>query len=101
MAQPQRQAAFFVRPDGAALLKAPPLTRSQRLAVFKRDKAVCQLCFCQVRFGGNTFSPFDSRPKPGHVDHIHARACGGQNDEENLRLLCISCNASKGAAHGG
>ena len=32
-----------------------------------------------------------------HVDHILPRRRGGQNDEENLRLTCVSCNTSKGA----
>jgi 5-methylcytosine-specific restriction endonuclease McrA len=33
-----------------------------------------------------------------HIDHIVPRARGGQNEENNLRLLCERCNESRGAA---
>ena len=95
MAQPQLQAQFFVRPDGVAIPKAPPLPARVRHFIHKRDGGVCVLCGIRVALFGNTVSPF--RPPPGAVDHILARARGGQNDLVNLRLLCITCNAQKGA----
>lgn len=32
-----------------------------------------------------------------HVDHIHPLALGGSNWPENLQILCMPCNISKGA----
>lgn len=31
------------------------------------------------------------------IDHIHPRALGGLDEEDNLQVLCTSCNTSKGA----
>jgi 5-methylcytosine-specific restriction endonuclease McrA len=96
MAQPQRAAKFFVDSRGIVTPKAPPLTSRERRTIFDRDGGVCQLCGRRTRFGGNTVSPFD-RVIAGHVDHIFPRSRGGQNNPENLRVLCITCNAQKGA----
>ncbi len=95
MAQPQRRAEFFVRPDGVCIPKALPLTPRQRLAIFDRDGDACLECGQPVkRFLG--LRAVDAQV--GAVDHIFPRARGGQNEPSNLRLLCTSCNASKGAA---
>lgn len=32
-----------------------------------------------------------------HLDHIQPLSKGGTNDDENVQLLCQSCNCSKGA----
>lgn len=95
MAQPQRQAEFFVDRQGGIVAKAPPITPAIRRQIYERDRGVCQECRARVVRFGNTCSPF--QPPPAAVDHILPRSRGGQNDERNLRLLCISCNASKGA----
>jgi len=95
MAQPSLKAEFFVDRAGVVTSKAPPLTSVQRRTIFERDGAACKKCSSPVRRFGNTVSPF--RAPPAAVDHILARARGGQNDPSNLRLLCFSCNAAKGA----
>lgn len=99
MAQPQLRANYFVRANGEIFLKAPTLKTNERKAIFLRDGGICQECGCKVRWcGGNSSSPFNrDNIWPSAIDHIFPRARGGQNDRENLRLLCLSCNASKGA----
>jgi 5-methylcytosine-specific restriction endonuclease McrA len=96
MAQPQLQAKFFVAADGAVFIREEPLKRSVAYRIFKRDNETCQCCGEKVKFGGNTVSPF-CKVRSGHIDHIFPRSRGGRNADSNLRLLCISCNASKGA----
>lgn len=97
MAQPRLQAAFFIDSSGAAFPRAATLTAAERKVIYDRDGGHCRACKERVRFGGNTVSPFDRGPAPGHIDHIIPRSRGGQNDHGNLRLLCITCNAAKGA----
>jgi 5-methylcytosine-specific restriction endonuclease McrA len=94
----QMRARFFVGRNGVAVEKARPLTTTQRRAIFKRDGYRCQYCGVGV-----TWTRWESRDmlcdtKPGHVDHVFARARGGQNDPENLALACERCNESKQAS---
>lgn len=96
MAQPKRQADFFCTAEGVVTRKARPLHAAERRRIFLRDKGICQRCGVKTVFGGNTASPFTDQI-PGHIDHIIPRARGGQNDDANLRLLCITCNSRKGA----
>jgi len=96
MAQPQRRAEFFVRPDGVCIPKAPPLKERERYEYFNASDKVCALCGVQVARLGVNVCPF-MKERHGQIDHILARSRGGQNDNSNLRLLCVSCNASKGA----
>jgi 5-methylcytosine-specific restriction endonuclease McrA len=96
MAQPQLQAQFFVRPNGVVIRKAPDLTYRERKAIKARDKDTCQICGVSIGRLGRDTCPFDEL-KQGQIDHIFPRARGGQNDQTNLRLLCVLCNASKGA----
>lgn len=95
MAQPQLRAEFFVTPSGVAIPKAPPLKRSVCMRIFERDQRTCRVCGAKIHRLGRDVSPF--KPTQGAIDHKLARARGGQNDDANLRLLCVSCNASKGA----
>jgi 5-methylcytosine-specific restriction endonuclease McrA len=92
----QLRAEFFVAPDGSTTRKAPPLTTAQRKAIFARDGFACQYCGAPVAFNRPPFS-LTSNLRSGAVDHVFARARGGQNDAGNLRLACESCNAAKGA----
>jgi ATP adenylyltransferase len=96
MAQPKLQAEFFVCPSGTVFLRARALRRSERFRFYKRSDRRCAQCRRPVKFGGINASPFETIAA-GHVDHIVPRARGGQNDEQNLRLLCLTCNCSKGA----
>ena len=97
MAQPKRQALFFARSDGVVVPKANPLTPSERRRIYERDKMTCRECLAPVRVGGLYDSPFSDKPLCGQIDHIFPRSRGGQNDDGNLRVLCKSCNASKGS----
>lgn len=91
----QLRADFFVHSDGFAFPKAKPISGTLRLEIWERDGRKCQICRREVEPFGNVVSPFT---KPcAAIDHIFPRARGGQNDRWNLRLLCISCNAAKGA----
>lgn len=90
------QAKFFADEAGIVVRRAPPVSRPVARAIYERDGGKCLHCGAAVRFGGNSVSPFD-RIRSGAVDHVIPRARGGQNDESNLRLLCMTCNARKGA----
>lgn len=96
MAQPQRKAEFFVRPDGVCVPKARPLKETERRRIFERDGAQCQMCRRTVTWTRWWNWPFEGE-SPAHVDHIVPRSRGGQNDDRNLRLLCEGCNTAKGA----
>ena len=96
MAQPKLQAQFFASIDGIVIQKARPLNYDERMVIYRRDNGLCQSCGEKAKFGGNSVNPFQE-VKSGHIDHIFPRARGGQNQDENLRLLCMTCNSSKGA----
>lgn len=96
MAYYSLSADFFVGPSGSVTIKAGPIPDRTRHEIYMRDNKRCQSCRTAVRFGGNTVSPFD-KIRASATDHIFPRSRGGQNDYKNLQLLCISCNAAKGA----
>jgi 5-methylcytosine-specific restriction endonuclease McrA len=50
--------------------------------VYQRDAFRCQACGAEERLT---------------LDHIHPILHGGTNSPSNLRVLCVSCNSSKGA----
>jgi hypothetical protein len=52
----------------------------QRERIMERDDYRCVECGTEVQLS---------------IDHIKARSKGGDNDDENLRVLCVSCNSSK------
>jgi 5-methylcytosine-specific restriction endonuclease McrA len=54
--------------------------RKIRQRIINRDRGLCQQC-------GN---------EGDSVDHIVPRSQGGTDDDENLQLLCRTCNSSKG-----
>ena len=54
--------------------------RKIRQRIINRDRGLCQMCSNEG----------DS------VDHIVPRSQGGTDDDDNLQLLCRSCNSSKG-----
>jgi 5-methylcytosine-specific restriction endonuclease McrA len=53
-----------------------------RRAVFARDGHICQICWATEDLT---------------LDHIWPQVLGGEHTMENLRVLCRSCNSSKGA----
>ncbi|MEN6337362.1 MAG: HNH endonuclease signature motif containing protein [Phycisphaerales bacterium] len=95
MAYKRLRADFFVDPSGVVRLRAPTLAPGLRRSFYDKSNKRCAICGERVKFGGITCSPFD-HITAGHVDHILPRSRGGQNDEDNLQLLCIRCNCSKG-----
>lgn len=60
----------------------PPIPIGVRLSVFGRDGYRCADC-------GST--------EDLTLDHIHPWSRGGSDTEDNLRVLCRSCNSRKGA----
>jgi len=61
-----------------------PSYRTHKHTLFGRQEGICT--GCQVLF------PFRNMT----VDHIIPRARGGQDNLDNLQLLCAACNATKG-----
>lgn len=96
MAYHSLKSSFFVDSQGVVTPKARSVPRHLALKIYERDGGRCKKCGVRCRFGGNSVSPFD-RIKSSACDHIFPRSRGGQNDEANLQLLCLSCNAQKGA----
>jgi diadenosine tetraphosphate (Ap4A) HIT family hydrolase len=66
------------------LLERDPVPDDLRYQVLAAGKGRCELC-------GATK---DDRPL--HVDHIIPRSRGGENEMENLQVLCSKCNTTKG-----
>jgi 5-methylcytosine-specific restriction endonuclease McrA len=56
-------------------------------SLYKLQKGKCACCKEDL-----------SKKKP-HLDHIMPIARGGSNTDENMQLLCSSCNQSKNAKH--
>ena len=95
-ARQRLRAEFFVTISGECVPKARPLTNRERHKILERDGRICQRCGVEIVRLGRDVSPF-MRGHYGQIDHIFPRARGGQNDAVNLRLLCVTCNAQKGA----
>ncbi len=66
------------------LLDPDPIPESIRYQVLKESGGRCALCGIT-----KNDSPLD-------VDHIIPRSRGGSSEKENLQVLCIKCNRSKG-----
>jgi 5-methylcytosine-specific restriction endonuclease McrA len=65
-----------------------------RKKILRRDKYTCQNCGIKVhdRSTGNW-----NTPDKAHLDHIVSLHDGGETREENLWVLCRTCNLEKGA----
>jgi hypothetical protein len=59
------------------------LSKKKRQEIMERDGFTCQYC-------GDVAGPF-------HIDHVHPVSRGGDNDMENLKVACATCNISKGS----
>ncbi len=60
------------------------IPRNVQLKVFKRDGQVCQMCNQNVKV------------EDIHYDHIIPWSKGGSSKEDNIRLVCSSCNQKRG-----
>ena len=65
-------------------------THSQRLAIFRRDRQICQL---RIMCDGIK-NDWDN----WHCDHIVAHTNGGSTTVSNGQVACPACNLAKGAA---
>jgi HNH endonuclease len=63
-------------------------THDQRMAIFRRDKGICQV---RLKCAGQECS-WDS----WEADHKHPWSQGGKTTVENGQVACLACNASKG-----
>ena len=64
--------------------KRQSIKPSVRFQVFKRDNYACQMCGATAADGAKL-----------EIDHIVPVSKGGQNDEDNLQVLCRDCNIGK------
>jgi len=85
-----RNHAHLIRSIAGSPTRAGALGLSIRYKVLRRDSFRCCLC-------GR--SPASTQGLELHVDHIVARARGGDNSSANLRTLCVECNLGKGVQH--
>lgn len=94
MARARLRAQFFADTNGTVYIKAKPLPRNVAWDVFDSSDKTCCECGRVVKWGKQ---PFFGDFRQCHIDHIVPRSRGGQNDKGNLRVLCDSCNMSRGA----
>lgn len=82
----------------------PKISAGKRLAVYVRDEWTCQYCgrvfVPEERNLTGKYAPYDRKPGDLDVvclelDHIHPRALGGDDSEDNLRAACTPCNKRK------
>jgi len=64
--------------------KRQPIKPGVRFQVFKRDNYACQMCGATAADGAKL-----------EIDHVVPVSKGGQNNEENLQVLCRDCNIGK------
>ena len=66
-------------------------TTRQRQEIVERFNGICQAC------GKEGLSPLSTDDAfLASIDHIVPLSRGGSNDDDNIQLLCLPCNLSKG-----
>lgn len=73
---------FQIAHDAFTVEREPSYAPGQRERIYARDEHRCVLC---------------SATDDLTLDHIHPRSRAGSDSDSNLRVLCRSCNSSKGA----
>lgn len=63
----------------------------QRARILQRDGFTCQVC----GLGAGDPSPITGKPIRLHIDHIKPISAGGDNSDDNLRVLCSECNQGR------
>lgn len=63
-------------------LSAKPLYKKQKERILERDGGRCVKCGATEKL---------------HIDHVIPVSKGGTSDDDNLQVLCATCNCSKGA----
>jgi len=71
--------------------RAKDISRSLRLVVIRRDRAMC--CWCAKRFNPEPDTGFCSWLE---IDHVRPVCLGGKTIRRNLQVLCSLCNRMKG-----
>ncbi len=100
------------------MYKKKPIPLKTRSYITIRDNGICQICgkigFLKSTYFG--YMAYEKAPAwsskgmggtsaiyPGYlsfeIDHIKPEWAGGEQGLENLRLVCKSCNRSKGKKH--
>jgi len=77
-------------------LSAPLANEPRSISLALRYKVLCRDRFRRQICGR---SPAKDIGVELHVDHVLPWSKGGQNTEENLRVLCFDCNLGKGAKY--
>ena len=66
-------------------------TTRQRQVIVERFEGICQAC------GKEGLSPLSTDDEfLASIDHIVPLSRGGSNSDDNIQLLCLPCNLSKG-----
>jgi len=68
--------------------KRKPIKPTLRFEIMKRDDYRCQMCGITAKDGATL-----------EIDHITPVVKGGNNDSDNLQVLCRDCNAGKGSQY--
>lgn len=81
-------------------MKSAGIPGALRRRVFREEGyrcAKCRIVGFERRFPRGGYGNYTDIPGVFlSIDHIVARAKGGNNDRSNLRVLCTTCNTEKG-----
>lgn len=79
---------FLAAPDIELIDPTRIFSEAQRLAIYRRDSARCQL---RIKCGGTEKLKWDQ----WHADHIKPHSLGGKTVVENGQVTCADCNSVK------